>query len=250
MASLRLGRSYQPDRRRPNKAELGEKLDRMTRDTPFSALPADFVTELFGAARTVALPRHQVLFRAGDPGDGCYRVIDGLLKVTAAAPSRRERILAILGPGALVGELSLIDGAVRSASVTAIREAQLRFVTRAEFEAFAKARPEVFRHISAGLARRLRDNNDALVATSFLSVKGRAARALLSLADAFGEDVGAGRILIHQKVSQGDLAAMAGIARENLSRILQAWMRDKLIKRLASYYCVENKAALQREAEN
>jgi DNA-binding Xre family transcriptional regulator len=71
----------------------------------------------------------------------------------------------------------------------------------------------------------------------------------LSLADAFGEDVGAGRILIHQKVSQGDLAAMAGIARENLSRILQDWMREALIKRLASY-CVENKAALEREAES
>jgi CRP-like cAMP-binding protein len=222
----------------------------MTHDTPFSVLPADFVAALFGQAATVALARNQALFLAGDPCDGCYRVVDGLLKVTAAAPSRRERILAILGPGALVGELSLIDEAPRSASVTAIRESRLSFVTSAAFEAFAKANPQVFRQISAGLARRLRDNNAALVATSFLSVKGRAARALLSLADAFGEDVGAGRILIHQKVSQGDLAAMAGIARENLSRILQDWMRDALIKRLSSYYCVENKAALQREADS
>jgi CRP-like cAMP-binding protein len=223
---------------------------RMTRDTPSSVLPADFAAMLFGQAREVVLPRHQTLFRAGDACDGCYRITDGLLKVTAAAPSRRERILAILGPGALVGELSLIDGAARSASVTAIREAKLRFVARADFETYAKTHPEVFRHISAVLARHLRDNNDALVAMSFLSVKGRAARALLSLAEAFGEDVGAGRILIHQKVSQGDLAAMAGIARENLSRILQEWMRDALIKRLASYYCVENKAGLEREANN
>jgi CRP/FNR family cyclic AMP-dependent transcriptional regulator len=222
----------------------------MIPDTPFSVLPADFVAALFGQAAAVALARNQALFHAGDPCDGCYRVVDGLLKVTAAAPSRRERILAILGPGALVGELSLIDEAPRSASVTAIRESRLSFVTSAAFEAFAKANPQVFRQISAGLARRLRDNNAALVATSFLSVKGRAARALLSLADAFGEDVGAGRILIHQKVSQGDLAAMAGIARENLSRILQDWMRNALIKRLASYYCVENKAALEREANS
>jgi CRP/FNR family cyclic AMP-dependent transcriptional regulator len=222
----------------------------MTPDTPFSVLPADFVAALFAQGATVALARNQALFHAGDPCDGCYRVVDGLLKVTAAAPSRRERILAILGPGALVGELSLIDDAPRSASVTAIRESRLSFVTSAAFEAFAKANPQVFRQISAGLARRLRDNNAALVATSFLSVKGRAARALLSLADAFGEDVGAGRILIHQKVSQGDLAAMAGIARENLSRILQDWMRNALIKRLASYYCVENKAALEREANS
>jgi CRP/FNR family cyclic AMP-dependent transcriptional regulator len=171
------------------------------------------------------------------------------LKVAVAAPSHRERILAILGPGALVGELSMIDGSPRSASVSAIRDSKLGFVTREAFEAFGEARPEIYRHISALLARHLRDNNDALVATSFLSVKGRAARALLSLADAFGEDVGSGRILIHQKVSQGDLAAMAGIARENLSRILQEWIRHALIKRLASYYCLENKAALEREAD-
>ena len=47
-----------------------------------------------------------------------------------------------------------------------------------------------------------------------LSVKGRVARALLSLAEAFGKDVGNGRILIRQKVNQSDLAAMAGIACE------------------------------------
>jgi len=222
----------------------------MTQNTITSVLPADLVTALFGQATNVARHRNEVLFLAGDACDGCYRVVDGLLKVSAAAPSRRERILAILGPGALVGELSLIDGAPRSASVTAIRDSTLSFVTRAAFETFAQANPQVYRHISAVLARHLRDNNDALVATSFLSVKGRAARALLSLADAFGENVGSGRILIHQKVSQADLAAMAGIARENLSRSLQEWMRNGVIKRLASYYCVENKAALQREADD
>ena len=222
----------------------------MAQDTITSVLPADLVAALFGQATNVARHRNEVLFLAGDACDGCYRVVDGLLKVSAAAPSRRERILAILGPGALVGELSMIDGAPRSASVTAIRDSTLSFVTRAAFETFAQANPQVYRHISTVLARHLRDNNDALVATSFLSVKGRAARALLSLADAFGENVGSGRILIHQKVSQADLAAMAGIARENLSRSLQEWMRSGVIKRLASYYCVENKAALQREADD
>jgi CRP-like cAMP-binding protein len=222
----------------------------MTREiSSFLALPPDFAARLFGHAETVVLARNQTLFRAGDPGDGCYRVIDGLLKVTAEAPSQHERILAIHGPGALVGELSLIDGAPRSATVSAIRETRLSFVPRAAFELFADANPEIFRHISVLLAHHLRNNNDALVAASFLSVKGRAARALLSLADAFGEEVGSGRILIHQKVSQADLAAMAGIARENLSRILQEWMRNKLIKRLARYYCLENKAALEREAD-
>ena len=97
--------------------------------------------------------------------------------------------------------------------------------------------------------RRLRDTNNVVAAMSFLTLKGRVAQALLSLADAFGNDVGAGRILIRQKVTQSDLAAMAGIARENVSRILNDWMRNKLLSRLAGYYCVENRSALEREAE-
>ena len=71
------------------------------------------------------------------------------------------------------------------------------------------------------------------------------ARALLDLAEAFGQDVGQGRILIRQKVSQSDVAAMAGIARENVSRILNDWIRDKLISRLSGYYCLENTAKLR-----
>jgi CRP/FNR family transcriptional regulator, cyclic AMP receptor protein len=217
-------------------------------DPHVSILPAAYAAALFADARTVMLASGQTLFLTGDTCTGCYQVGEGLLKVTLDLASGRERILAILGPGALVGELSIIDGAPRSACVTAIRDSKLRFVTRAAFDAYGAAHPEIFRTIASVLARRLRDINGALVATSFLSVKGRAARTLLILADAFGKDVGAGRILIRQKLNQGDLAALAGIARENLSRILQDWMRGAIVSRLAGYYCVENKAALEREA--
>jgi len=220
----------------------------MARDTLFSVLPAKLAEGLIAQASTVALAPDQVLFRTDDACDGCYHVIDGLLKVTVTLPSRRERILAILGAGGFIGELSLMDGAPRSASVVAIKASRLYFISRAAFDAFGAAHPEIYRHIADLLARRLRDNS-ATLAMSSLSIKARAARALLSLGEAFGKDVGAGRILIRQKVSQGDLAAMAGIARENLSRILQDWMDDKLISRLAGYYCLENTATLERAAD-
>jgi CRP/FNR family cyclic AMP-dependent transcriptional regulator len=98
------------------------------------------------------------------------------------------------------------------------------------------------------LARRLRETNRALAAASFLPKKGRLARrVLLSLAEAFGNDLGGGRILIHQKVTQSDLAAMAGLARENVSRILKDWADRSLVSRLAGYYCLENKTAIERE---
>ena len=217
-------------------------------DTLVSILPAELSASLFGQARLVHLTSHQTLFLAGDTGDGCYLIEEGLLKVNVVSPLGGERILAILGPRALVGDLSMIDGKPRSASVAAVRELKLRFVSRAAFDEFARKQPEVYRYITAMLARRLRDIDDALTASSFLPLKGRAARALLSLADAFGKDLGSGRILIHQKVSQSDLAAMAGIARENVSRILQEWTRRSLVTRLAGYYCLENKTALERDS--
>ena len=214
-----------------------------------SSLPDEMSAGLFAAARPVRLAADQTLFVAGDPGDGCYRVEEGLLKVSVVSPSGSERILAIMGAGAVVGELSMIDTRPRSASVAAIRDSQLSFISRASFDAYAAAHPEVCRHIMTVLAQRLRDTNSVVAAATFLTLKGRVARALLNLAEAFGHDVGAGRILIRQKVNQTDMAAMVGIARENVSRILNEWKRAAVVSRLAGYYCLENKAALEKEAE-
>jgi CRP/FNR family cyclic AMP-dependent transcriptional regulator len=219
------------------------------RGTLLSILPVDLSAGLFERARPVHLDPGQTLFLSGDPGDGCYRIDAGLVKAHVISPSGGDRILAILGPGMIVGELSMLDGAARTASASAIHESRLSFVSRAAFDTIASARPEIYRYITALLTRRLRDMDEALKTTSFLSLKGRAATVLLSLSDAFGEDVGSGRVLIRQKVTQSDLAAMAGIARENFSRILQDWIRQSLVSRLAGYYCLEDRTALQRERE-
>lgn len=219
----------------------------LDRDTLFAGLPPGLSADLFGRGRKIKLAPGKTLFHVDDPGDGCYRVDGGLLKASVVSATGSERILGIFGPGMICGELSMIDGAPRSASVTAIRESQVVFVSRAEFDAFARARPEICHGLMVLLARRLRDIDRSVLATSFLTLKGRTARTLLNLADAFGENVGFGRIMIRQKVSQSDLAAMAGIARENVSRIINDWTRRTLVSRIAGYYCLEDRAGLERE---
>jgi len=200
-----------------------------------------------------ATPRHltadEVLFFAGDPGDGFYLLDEGLLKISVASATGAERILAILGPGSIVGDLAIIDGLPRSATVTALRDCKLRFISRAAFEAFAGKEPTIYKHFLKVLASRLRETDLIVAAGSFLPLRGRVARALLDLANAFGHKVGGTRVVIHQKVSQTDLAAMAGIARENVSRIMNEWMRMKVITRLSGYYCLEDPAKLEREIE-
>src|SRR2546421_12080061 len=129
-----------------------------------AALPAELSQSLFAKARPVSLKADQTLFMVGDEGDGCYRVEEGLLKASIAAPAGGERILAILGPGSVVGELSMIDRGPRSASVTALRDSKLSFVGRSAFETFAQSTPDLYGHITIFLARPLRDTNQALIA--------------------------------------------------------------------------------------
>jgi CRP/FNR family transcriptional regulator, cyclic AMP receptor protein len=212
-----------------------------------SDLPERLSVALLAGAKTVRLGANGILFLAGDPGDGCYRLNEGLLKVSMMSPTGAERILAILGPGSIVGDMAMIDGRPRSASVSALRDCNLSFMSRAVFEAVAAKNPEIYRHLLSLLATRLRDTDQVVAAGSFLPLKGRVARALLDLAKAFGHDVGGGRIVIRQKLSQSDVAAMAGIARENVSRILNEWMRLKLVTRLSGYYCIENATKLEKE---
>jgi len=214
-----------------------------------SGLPQHLSASLFNAASSVKLAADKVLFMAGDVGDGCYRVEQGLLKVTMLSRSGSERILAFLGQGAIVGELSIIDGLPRSASVVAVRDSELSFLSRAAFEDFARKNPEIYKSLVTLIAARLRETDAVIAAGSFLPLRGRVACTLLELAQDFGQDVGSGRIVIRQKIGQSDLAAMAGIARENVSRILNDWKRRKLVSRLSGYYCLEDKAQLEQEAE-
>jgi CRP-like cAMP-binding protein len=91
-------------------------------------------------ARPTRLAAGQVLLLADDAGDGCYVVVDGLLKVTVISPSGGERILALLGAGTLVGELSMIDGGPRSSSAYALHQTSLRFISRADFQGIRRAK--------------------------------------------------------------------------------------------------------------
>src|SRR5437763_3232470 len=218
---------------------------------PPSGLPTHLSSELFARAKVVRLPAGRVLFREGDPGDGCYRIEDGLLKLTMVSKSGLERILAFHGPGAIVGELAIIDGLPRPMSAVAVRDTVLKFLSRTAFEqAFAKKHPELCQSLLRLLTKRMRERDKMLAATSFLKVKGRIAQTLLELAEHFGQEVEPGRIVIRQQITQHDLAAMVGAGREYVARTLKNWRRRKLVSRRPSgCYCVENKALLKLEVK-
>jgi len=212
-------------------------------------LPTQISERLLANAKPQSLAEREVLFDAGDVADGCYRLERGLLKVSIASPQGDERILTILGPGAIVGELAIIDGLPRSAAVVAIRDCKLSFISRESFVRCLREHPEIYRDIVSILVSRLRETDNAMAAASFLTVKARVARALLELAEHLGRQMESGRIVILHKIRQSDIAAMAGVARENVSRTLTELKRRGLISQSSSYYSINDKAKLLRETE-
>jgi CRP/FNR family transcriptional regulator len=124
----------------------------------------------------------------------------------------------------------------------------LTFVSRAAFTEMMSRHPELYRDIVTTLAARLRRSDEDMVASSFLTVRARVARALLELVRHLGEDLGSGRIRIRHKISQSDLAAMAGVARESVSRTLSGWIRQKVLEGSSRTGYVVHEARLKGEA--
>ena len=220
-----------------------------TAETPtiLRRLPQSLAAQLFAGATPRHLKAGEALFMVGDSGYGCYRLEQGLLKVVITSARGDNRILAVLGPGSIAGELALIDGRPRSASVVAIRDCELRFVRRNAFEECMAQHPEIYRYLVNVLAGRLRETNEAVAVANFLTVEARLARALLDLAQHFRGHSEAEQIVISHKMTQNDLAAMAGVARENVSRVLTDWKERRIVVRSSGYYCLCDVAALKRK---
>ena len=214
-----------------------------------ASVPEALSRPLFVAARPRSLKAGEVLFAAGDAGDGCYLLDRGLLTVTVTSSWGEERTIAILGPGAVVGELSMIDGGPRSASVVALRDCLVRFTSREAFAKYMAMYPKAYQALVAILAFRLRQADEVVAATTFLSVKGRVARALVELAEYVGTPTNGGQIVLHEKISLTDIAAMAGVARENVSRVISEWRRRNLITGSPRCYCLNDVASLSREVQ-
>ncbi len=199
--------------------------------TLLAALPLEFSSRLLAGAPTTRLKKGEALFEIGATGDGCYWLNEGVLKVSVVSNQGAERILAILGSGSIVGEFALIDGLPRSASVHALRDSRLTFVARSTFLGCLRESPSLYAHLVDTLVARLRHTDEEVAAASFLSLKARVARALLQFAEHLGEPTTMLDQFVIRELRQEDVAALADVARENVSRILSEWRKHKLIVR-------------------
>ncbi|WP_157180349.1 Crp/Fnr family transcriptional regulator [Protofrankia coriariae] len=186
-----------------------------------------------------------VLLREGDRADLVMIVRTGRVKVVTVAESGYETLLAHRGPGDLIGEMAVIDGGTRSASVVAVESAQVVVVSAEAFRTFVATHPQVVRALVSSITRRLRESDRRRSELGAYPTGIRLARHLLELAHRHGDRQPDGSIAITLRVTQRDLAAAIGSSRESVGRDLRTFRSDGLIANRGRTLVVLNVAALR-----
>jgi len=217
------------------------------RSTLFAALDDTDIRATLELAHTEAHPAKHVVFREGEEGDRLLLLLEGRVKVSLSSPEGKEAILSILEPGQLIGEMSLLDGGQRSATVTTMDPCRFLAIRRKDFLGFLERRPHVALALLQALSLRLRATNDTVGNLSFLNLPARLARILLNLGQQYGKHTGDG-IVIGLKLSQEELGNLVGVSRESVNRQVRLWVEAGVLDYAHGILILKDSDALFREA--
>jgi CRP/FNR family transcriptional regulator len=180
-----------------------------------------------------AVPRHyskgQTVFSEGEPCSGLYVVESGHVRIFKSSADGREQVLSIDGPGSSIAELPVFDGGNYPASVTAIDDATLLFVSKQDFQALCLAYPQVALKVLRVVGSRLRRLVGIIEELSFTTVRHRLASYLLRVAQKEGKRSVAG-VEFTLPVSNQELASQIGTVRELVSRNLSRLQSEGMLK--------------------
>jgi CRP/FNR family transcriptional regulator, cyclic AMP receptor protein len=194
----------------------------------FSKLSRGDLEQISRVAVARNYPRGVRVFHEGDRSDACYIVRAGDLRVTREHPDGRAIALATLGPGDIFGELAMLDGEARSASVETLSECELLALPAGDVRRMLQSSSEITVKLVVALTRRLREANERIARQSFQTVPSRVAGVLSQL---IAEETPLeGRNGITIRMTQADLAQLAGTSRESVSRFLAVLERAGVVE--------------------
>ena len=207
----------------------------------FSLLSDHQLATLFPAIQHRTYPRHSFMLRAGEKADALYVMLAGRAKVVIDDGEGREVTLTVIGPNEFFGEMSLIDDKPRSASVEAIDQCEVLYISKAAFMTCLKDNFEVAMMILRAVVGRLREADQKIASLALMDVHGRVARLIMDLArevnDTWVVDTGS-----------EEMARMVGASREMVSRVLKEMRDSGLIRRDKRKIIVLDRASMGRRS--
>ena len=193
----------------------------------FAGLDARVRRRLVASSTPRAYREGQLLFKEGDPGDALIVMRSGVVAVFRSGPGRDRAVLTVVRAPDVLGEVSLLDGAPRSASVEAVERTEVLALSRTAFldvvHSDEKLMDEVFRGMGSMIRRLTEQKTDYI----FLDLPGRVAKTLVRLLDTERD---ADSSTVH--LSQSRVAELVGGSRQSINHVIRTfahrgWLRTE-----------------------
>lgn len=212
----------------------------------FSALNEEELTAAAARGRQVVYPGGATVFVRGQEADGLYVILSGRVKVVMLCPDGREKTLAILGPGEVLGEVALFGAELRSAGVETLETTTFLVISPADFRALLETMPALSSEVIILLAERLRRANRQIEELAFLNARSRVICALISLGEEHGRRSGEG-VFIPLSLTHAEMAKLAGVTRETTTKALGDLQQSKFVVLARGSIRLPDLAGLKRE---
>lgn len=185
----------------------------------FAGLDPGVVVALSRQLRQVDVRRGDVVYSQDEPADGLHVILTGKVKICCHSVDGREQLLAIRGPGDILGAVSVLDPGPRTATAIAVTDVCTAMVDSDTLQVWMAERPQIAQHLLRFMAARLRRANTHLLDIVFDDVPGRVAKELLHLAQRFGVQRADCWQVTHD-LTQTDIAQLVGATRESVNKAL------------------------------
>ncbi|MAT58896.1 MAG: Crp/Fnr family transcriptional regulator [Melioribacteraceae bacterium] len=195
----------------------------------FADLPQETLEKISKIGTNRTYKKDSVILMEEDAGSALFVIVRGKVKISRTSNDGREVILTYLTDSDFFGEMAILDGMTRSATVIASEDSELFIIQRDDFLNLLKDHPEVSIALLQELTKRLRAADMKIKSLSLKDAEGKVATVLLQLADDIGV-IKQGIVEIEKLPLQQDLANMAGTSRETISRTLHSFAKKGLVE--------------------
>ncbi len=213
----------------------------------FKGLTTKELSQLNELLRVKTFPAGATLFTEGQPGEAVYIIISGTIKLHAEQADGRDVFIDLSGAGDVVGEMSIIENTGRTLSALTLEESTCLWLDRSSFLESLQAIPTLLRNLVVILSGRLRMANERIQAFASQDVDGRVARHILAFARKYGRPDAQGHIVIPIRLTQSELAELAGASRVRVNQVINSYKQRAFISVDQNFHItVHDSAALAR----
>ncbi len=192
----------------------------------FGGLPPDALEKLVNLGHSRPTRRGEILYLAGDPGTSLHLIESGEVMITATSESGQELHLNTLGSGAIMGEITVLDGGPRTASARVTEAGRIFTINRSDFLELLDAHPDITLNLMQLLVARLRWISSLLEDSVFLTAPARLAKRLLSIANTVGTETPDG---VEIQLTQAELSRFLNLSRQVVNQLLQGLQQEGIV---------------------